>query len=75
MSNTLEVHAPGSKVIIGDGIEAEVLAARIMSGGYVDYTVVSWVGGSRCECTMEAFEITSDTDRMEVGFQANGKEP
>ena len=67
------VHAPGSKVTIGEGITGEVVTVRIMDGGYVDYQVAWWNKGARSLMTMEAFELNGTEDKIEIGFHANGK--
>jgi hypothetical protein len=70
----LKVYAPGSWVIVGDGVPATIKQIYIYSVDYVEYRVVWWIGSDRKELVLASHEIKPhpNTKEMEIGFHTSG---
>lgn len=66
----LEVFQIGSPVIIGDHIEATILAISIYEHNRVSYQVAWWDGNTRKSDWLEQHEVKSHKEQgtMRVGF-------
>jgi len=66
----VEVIDIGSWVIIGDDVPAKVTRICIRDNGNVSYELSWWDGRTRKSEWLEAFEVTTDSERgsLQIGF-------
>lgn len=69
----IEVFQVGSPVIIGEHIEARVLAISIYEHNRVSYQVVWWDGNTRKTDWLESFEVQphkGEITKLRIGFKS-----
>lgn len=67
----IAVLAVGSKVLIGQGIEATVVDIQISAGRYIRYHCAWWTDATRTTAWLEESEVTTETpDETRIGFRS-----
>lgn len=59
----IKIYAPGSRVLLNEGVQPATINAAIIEHSKIQYEVVWWSEGTRYSETVDEWEIKSDSDK------------